>query len=199
MDFLELANSRYATKKYEPTYKISDEKIERLMQILRMSPSSINSQPWNFIFVGDKKLKDELAEVSFHNTQKIKDCSYLVVFNVYDDLEAFDKQVYANLPEGAIGFYEGMKATKSEAELRCWMSEQVYIALGWFLSACAAEGLDSTPMEGIQKEVYTRKLGLKEYHTLLAVAVGKHAADDANHPSITPKKRLGKDRIIKII
>ncbi|MEN9487259.1 MAG: hypothetical protein RIR56_947, partial [Bacteroidota bacterium] len=46
MDFLELMQQRYTTKKYNPTEKINSEKIEQLKQILQLSPSSINGQPW---------------------------------------------------------------------------------------------------------------------------------------------------------
>ena len=71
MDFLELMQQRYTTKKYNPTEKISSEKIEQLKQILQLSPSSINSQPWKFIFVENQELKKQLAEVSKHNTERV--------------------------------------------------------------------------------------------------------------------------------
>ena len=89
MDFLELMQQRYTTKKYNPTEKISSEKIEQLKQILQLSPSSINSQPWKFIFVENQELKKQLAEVSKHNTERVLQCSHLVVFNVVNNLEFF--------------------------------------------------------------------------------------------------------------
>ena len=57
MNFLDLSKSRYTTKKYNPELKISEEKIQQLKEILRLSPSSIDSQPWKFTFVSDKALK----------------------------------------------------------------------------------------------------------------------------------------------
>ena len=47
---------RYTTKKYDVSKKIENQKIEELKEILRLSPSSINSQPWKFTFVSDKEL-----------------------------------------------------------------------------------------------------------------------------------------------
>ena len=91
MDFLELMQQRYTTKKYNPTEKINSEKIEQLKQILQLSPSSINSQPWKFIFVENQELKAQLAEVSRHNTERVLQCSHLVVFNVVNNLEFFEK------------------------------------------------------------------------------------------------------------
>ncbi|MEN4761865.1 nitroreductase family protein [Chryseobacterium sp. C39-AII1] len=51
MSFLEKMKSRYTVKKYNPQGIISEEKIQQLKEILQLSPSSINSQPWNFVFV----------------------------------------------------------------------------------------------------------------------------------------------------
>ena len=50
MNFLELAQNRYTTKYYS-TKRISDEDIAQLKEILRLAPSSINSQPWQFVFI----------------------------------------------------------------------------------------------------------------------------------------------------
>ena len=52
MDFLSLAQNRYTTKIYNGK-TLSKETLEQLNEILRLAPSSINSQPWEFILVGD--------------------------------------------------------------------------------------------------------------------------------------------------
>ncbi|WP_286851441.1 nitroreductase family protein, partial [Sphingobacterium sp. UBA7253] len=46
MAFLETAKQRYTTKKYNSEALIPEEKIAELKEIIRLSPSSINSQPW---------------------------------------------------------------------------------------------------------------------------------------------------------
>lgn len=53
MNFLDKMKNRYTVKKYNPQGKVSEEQITVLKEILNLSPSSINSQPWNFIFVND--------------------------------------------------------------------------------------------------------------------------------------------------
>ena len=63
MSFLDLAKNRYTTKTYSDK-KIDENKIEELKEILRLSPSSINSQPWHFTFVGNPEVKEKLAKVS---------------------------------------------------------------------------------------------------------------------------------------
>ena len=82
MNFLELATTRYTTKSYQDK-RIEKETIEALKEILRLSPSSINSQPWQFLFVSDEKLKNEsLAKLSLMNEQRVKQASHLVIFRV---------------------------------------------------------------------------------------------------------------------
>ena len=196
MDFKTLAGDRYATKKYDPDKKISAELIAELKEILRLSPSSINSQPWRFTFVSDQKLKEELAPFSFHNASKLKDASHIVIFSVIDNLEKFERENIAGLPEGAIAYYNNNIKPGTEEQIKAWMSHQVYLALGFFLSGSAALGVDSTPMEGINAAEYDRVLGLKNHKTLFAVALGYRDPDDFNQPSLKPKSRIDIDKVI---
>lgn len=199
MDFLTLAESRYTTKKYNPNEKISDEKIKQLMEVLRLSPSSINSQPWKFSIISDEKLKSELASVSFFNEPKIKDASHLVVFSAIDDVEKFEQQIKQNLPEGAVGYFNQFIKPKPEAEIKAWLKHQVYLSLGFFLSACATLEIDSTPMEGIKTEEYDRILNIEGYTTLFAVAIGYRATEDVNQPSVKPKSRLALENVVELV
>ena len=199
MNFLDIAKNRYTTKKYDKNEKISDDKIQQLKEILRLSPSSIDSQPWKFVFVSDEETKEQFAKVSYFNEHKVQDASHIVIFSVIDKIELFEKQIKENLPEGAVNYYNNMLKPKSETEIKTWLRSQVYISLGFFLSACAAMDIDSTPMEGIQTEEYTKLLNLDGYKTLFAVAIGYRNPNDENQPSITPKSRLKIEEVIRSI
>ncbi len=54
MSFLESMQTPYTTNKYDASKKIEPSKIQELKAILRLSPSSINSQPWKFTVVSSK-------------------------------------------------------------------------------------------------------------------------------------------------
>lgn len=199
MKFINLSKSRYTTKKYNPSKKISDNEIEELKEILRLSPSSINSQPWKFIFVSNEEIKNQLAEVSYFNEQKIKDASHLVVFCAIDDIQSFENQINENLPEGAVGYYNQFIKPLSEQEIKSWLKHQVYLSLGYFLSACASMSIDSTPMEGIKSNEYNAILDLKNYTTLFAVAIGYREQNDPNQPKIKNKSRLQMEEMVKVL
>lgn len=196
MDFLTLAQKRYTTKKYYANEKLSEDLINKLKSILQLSPSSINSQPWHFTFVSTPEIKKELAEASYFNAPKVLESSYTVVFSAIDNLDKFEKQIEANLPEGSVGYYKQFIKPLPEHEIKAWLQHQVYLSLGYFLSACASLGIDSTPMEGIEKDKYRQILKLEDYQPLFAVAIGKRDANDANQPELKPKSRLLVDQII---
>ncbi|WP_293906448.1 nitroreductase family protein [Sphingobacterium sp. UBA5670] len=199
MAFLETAKQRYTTKKYNSVEIISDDKITELKEIIRLSPSSINSQPWKFFFVSSGEVKQRLAAASYWNAQKINEASHLVVFSALTDVERFETQIENTLPEGSINYYKQFLRSKGELHVKSWMKQQVYLSLGFFLAACAANGIDATPMEGIENEVYDEILDLEGYQTLFAVAIGYRDADDTNQPSMTAKSRLSIENIIEAL
>lgn len=189
MNFLELAKNRYTTKYYS-TKRISDEDIAQLKEILRLAPSSINSQPWQFVFIDDAATKEAFAKVSLNNEDRVRNASHLVVFMANRSLPSFEeKLVKATTEMARVGFYQKVQKPKGDIALYTWINNQVYISLGFFLSACASMGIDSTPMEGI--------LGAADYTTLFAVAIGYRDPEDSNQLHLRPKSRLPLEEVVK--
>lgn len=196
MDFLKLAQTRYTTKKYSGK-QIPETEIAKLKEILHLAPSSINSQPWQFVFVEDNATKEAFAKVSMMNEEKIKKASHLVIFMANSDLPFFEEKLQRATNPYAIDFYQQRLKVKGDVALYSWINNQVYIALGFFLSACAAMGIDSTPMEGILTTEYDKILGDKHYTTLFAVAIGYRDEEDTNQLHLKTKTRLAKEEVIK--
>lgn len=199
MNILDLIQKRYTAKKYNADKAIPQEKIEDLKEILRLTPSSINIQPWKFTFVQNPEVKAKLAAVSMHNTEKINQAQLLVVFSVADNLDAFQKVVDTELPQARRDWYNQIKASMPEADLKIWLSKQVYIALGVGLTASVALGLDSTAMEGIESDKYSDILNMTTYKPLFAMAVGYGSEDDFNRIEVTPKSRRLPENVVETI
>lgn len=200
MSFLDLAKRRYATKKYDPAKKVSVEQIEELKEIIRLSPSSINSQPWKFTFVTDEVVKRELASKSYMNENSINDVGLLVVFSVMDDIEHFEQRNISILPElWRTAFYEPIVKSNGDVATKSWMENQVYLSLGYFLSACISMGLDATPMEGIDRSSYKEILAQDGFSPLFAVTVGYADKTDWAHPTVLPKSRFELDEVVQSI
>ncbi|MNT60513.1 Oxygen-insensitive NAD(P)H nitroreductase [compost metagenome] len=79
------------------------------------------------------------------------------------------------------------------------MEHQVYLSLGYFLSACISMGLDATPMEGINIEGYKQILPQDGYAPLFSVTVGYADLSDWAHPAILPKSRFELDEVVHSI
>ncbi len=199
MSFLTSMKNRYTTKKYDRSKKIDQQKINDLKDILQLSPSSINSQPWKFMFVSDLETKKKLSNVSWLNTEKVLDCDTIVVFSRVDNLDIFEKHLEENTYKRAVDYYKEFIKPLPEEQIKAWFDRQVYLALGVFLSACAEMHIDSTPMEGIEPEHYDRILNLTDYTTLVAVAIGYRDTNDFNQPSKKPKSRVNHSVIIQSI
>ncbi|MEO0790558.1 MAG: nitroreductase family protein [Bacteroidota bacterium] len=199
MNFLTVMQNRYTTKKYDSSKKLSPKQKEALKEILRLSPSSINSQPWKFTFVEDQEVKKQLSEFSWHNTSKVLDCDTVVVFSRIDDVLLFEQQIIEELPEGAVNYFKNFVKPLPEEQIKSWFGRQLYLALGVFLSACADMEIDATPMEGIEPDRYDSILELKDYTSLVAVAIGYRDPEDFNQPDRKPKSRRDHKKVVKSI
>ena len=61
MNFFELINKRESVRGYldKPVEK---EKIEKIIECARLSPSACNAQPWKFVVVNDKDILEKVAK-----------------------------------------------------------------------------------------------------------------------------------------
>jgi nitroreductase len=182
---------RYATKKFDPAKKIPQKTWDALEQALVLAPSSYGLQPWKFFVVENAELRAKLKPASWGQGQ-IVDADKLVVFAVRKDFGPADVDKFVahtaavrGVPAASLEQYRQMmlgsvNGKSPEARL-AWGSKQVYIALGLFLSAAAALGVDACPMEGIDPAKYDEILGLgaKGYTALVVATAGYRAADDA--------------------
>lgn len=191
MNIIKLLQSRYTTKVYDPSFRLSEEQLATIKEVLRLSPSSINSQPWAFELIEDEALKSVLAEESRSNLERVKQASLLIVFYTYRDVETFIKERIdtQETPAQAQTYFHNYVASQGSEAIQAWQTHQIYIALGVLLTSLASMGLDSTPMEGIDVDKYDKILGREKYRPVLAVLVGRHAEDDFNHPSRKSKQR----------
>lgn len=208
MSILLSAQKRYATKAFDSKKSIPQQSIDTLKQIIRLSPSSINIQPWHFIVVTSDQGKAKIAEAcpgSFaYNAKKIKESSLVIIFcaknvvnteNVKQIIEQEDKD----------GRYADNKAKQDRETLltnyinnlnqdpiraKAWIDKQTYIALGNVLLAAADMGIDSVPIEGYHPEILDESFQLtkKGLHSTVIAAFGYHSDTDFN--AKLPKSRL---------
>lgn len=199
MTYLEAIKNRYTTKLYDPAQHVSESMIQDLQEVLRLCPSSINSQPWKFIFVTSRAMKEKLAPVSLMNDQKVQDCSALIVCCGVADVDKFDRDLQVRLSEDAFQYYHDKIKVHGEDYVRHWCAKQVYLAAGVLLGACADMKIDSTPIEGINAQAYDEILQPEGLTTLMAVAVGVRDPEDPNQPAKAPKIRKDLSEVVEVV
>jgi nitroreductase len=206
-ELLAALNWRYATKVFDPTQKIPAATWSALEESLVLTPSSYGLQPWKFLIIQDKELREQLVPHSWRQRQ-VADCSHLVVMATKRIMTEADidanlmriAEVRGGTPDALAGFRKmliGDVITGERSQyITVWAKMQAYIALGQFMAAAALLGIDTCPLEGIDPARYDTLLGLSGYTTLCAVAVGYRAADDA--AASFPKVRFPHARVVEV-
>jgi nitroreductase len=164
---------RYAVKKFDSNKKLSENQLRSLTEALCLTPTSMGLQLMQFIVVSDPEVKKALLPLTY-NQQQVVDCSHVIIFCRIDEVKeehimSFVHQTAAirdldkNSPQLA-GFETMLRSSlnMSTTQQIKWMENQVYLALGNFLTACAVEAIDACPMEGFMPDKVNQLLQLKE-------------------------------------
>jgi nitroreductase len=203
-------NWRYATKKFDPSKKIPADTWRALEQALVLTPSSYGLQPWQFLVITDQAVKEKLVPISWRQTQSA-DCSHFVVFTARRTLTEANVDAYVRHTAEVRGVgvdtlakFKGMMLSQlvpppAGFDIHHWASLQVYIALGNFMTVAAMLGVDTCPMEGIERSNYDALLGLSgsPFTTVVACAAGYRAGDDKC--ATLPKVRFPAEDVVKHI
>jgi nitroreductase len=208
MDILSKLNTRYATKVFDPTKKVSEADMEKLLESIRLSASSLGLQPYKVLVVEDPIIRAELRKVAWNQSQ-ITDASVLLVFAVkfkedeksaddFIDLIAQTRNVTAESLSGYTDMVKGTIKSLDPEQLETWVSKQAYIALGFGLVAAAILDIDACPMEGFSGPDFDdildiNKFGLK---SKVVLAVGYRSKDD-KYQHLAKVRQKKEDFLIK--
>ena len=159
-----------------------------------------------FAVITNPELKRQLPPISW-GQQQFVEASHVVVFAIRKGLGAAEVERFVDsvaetrgIQRESIDGYRKMMlgfVAKPPVDIDQWAARQVYIALGNFMTAAAALGVDTCPMEGIEPAKYDALLGLpaEGYSTLVAACAGYRAADDAY--GRLPKVRYPEQQVIR--
>ncbi|WP_281856789.1 NAD(P)H-dependent oxidoreductase [Litoreibacter halocynthiae] len=167
----DLLNWRYATKKMDPSKAVPQDKVDAIVEAIRMAPTSSGTQPFELIVVTNPDIRSKIAEAAGGQAQ-ITDGSHVLVFAAWDNYTAERIDNVVDLNVAARGdlpmlhaYYDNLKANYLPREVEvnyAHAARQAYIALGVALIAAAEQEVDSTPMEGFDPDAVDTILGLKE-------------------------------------
>ena len=170
MDIISALNWRYASKKMNGE-KVASEKVDIILESIRLSASSMGLQPYQVLVISNRELLEKIKPIA-NNQSQITDASHLLVFAAWDKVtpervDSFIKNIaeVRNISESSLEILKGyclQYTSLSDADSFSWTARQTYIALGTALTAAASLQVDSTPMEGFNAAALDEFLGLGE-------------------------------------
>lgn len=171
-DIIELLNWRYATKKMNPAKAVPEDKVERILEAIRLTATSSGLQPYDMLVVTNPEVREQIKAIAWNQAQ-ITDCSHLLVFAAWDnytperinmmfdltnDIRESTNEGWENYRQRLLKAYPARDAEVNFQHA----ARQAYIGLGSALIAAAAEQVDCTPMEGFTPADLDNILNLPE-------------------------------------
>lgn len=211
-DFLNAMNFRHACKEFDGSKKISEDDFNFILETGRLSPSSLGLEPWNFLVIDNKEIREELKEVSWGAQGQLPTASHYVIFltrtknelsydskyveNMFRDVHHMPEEVIAGIKTKMEDFQKNdAKMFDNSRGIEEWSSKQCYIAMGNMMTGAAAIGIDSCPIEGFSRDAVEAIL---EKHNLLdknkfTVAVAAAFGYRINEPKRAKSRQELKD------
>ena len=104
MDIINSLEWRYATKKFDPSKKLSKDKVDKLKIAFNLTATSFGLQPVKMIVINNKELQEKFVEHSYYQRQ-VADASHLLVLCIENDTTTNDINAYFELEKKIRKFY----------------------------------------------------------------------------------------------
>ncbi len=190
MDIIQSLQWRYATKKFDASEILSEEKLNTLKQAFNLTATSFGLQTIKLVIVQNKEIRKQLVNHSYGQAQ-VFHASHLLVICIDDNILDGDVDIHfdnvndiRSTPEIILAPYradlKAMMRDMTIEERQEWSIKQTYIALGNLMTVCAVERIDACPMEGFDTERFDEILGLKKRNlkSVLLLPVGYRDKND---------------------
>ncbi len=205
--FLERLNWRYAVKKMDSGKVVPTEKVQKIVEAVRLAPTSSGLQPFELFVITNKALQKEIRAIAWDQSV-VTDGSHLLVFAAWDNytaerIDAVTQQMgdeRGGLNDALVGYFDNLKSAylpRAAEENYAHAARQAYIALGFALAAAAELEVDSTPIEGFDPEALDDILGLKNkgLKSVLLLPLG-YRAQDGDWLQSMKKVRKSKETLV---
>ena len=206
LNTIEKLQWRYATKRFDPSKILSEEKLNILKQTFNLTATSYGLQPLKLLIVHTDEVKKQLLPLTFNQPQ-VRDASHVLVLCIEKNidskfivehfkrveekretprsiLEPFEKALLNNFSE------------KQSPEIRQWMVNQLYLTLGALLTVCAIENIDACPIEGFESKKYDELLGLEKMSLESVIVLPIGYRDETDFFINLKKVRRGIDELV---
>lgn len=168
-EILRVHKFRFACKEFDENKKVSKEDLEFILEVGRLSPSSFGFEPWKFLVLENKSLREKILPVTWGVQRQMPSLSYLVVIlarkkldmiyssdyikYMVEDVHKIPKDMAELRIERYRKFQESdFKLLDNDRDIFDWAVMQTYIPLANMMTAAAQIGIDTCPIEGFDRE-----------------------------------------------
>ena len=208
-----LQHQRYATKKFDPARRISDEDWATLVEVGRLAPSSLGFEPWKMLLLNNAEMKQDLKSIAWGAASMLDGASHFVIYLArkgvnYETpyIERLMQEVRHRSydPESAYAhriksFQESDFKLNDDRSLFDWASKQTYIQMANMMNAAVLMGIDSCPIEGFDKDKVEAYLEAKGVLDTSEFGVSVMCAFGYRNEEIKPKVRWNTESIYEVI
>ena len=190
MNLIDKLKWRYATKKMDPNKVVPTDKVEQILEAVRLTASSSGLQPYELIVITNKDLREKIKAIA-NNQSQVTDCSHLIVFAAWDHYTAERINHAFDMTEKVRNFKNDAGVAYRQMLLKNYpardpevnfnhTAKQAYIGLGTALIAAAEAEVDATPMEGFDPKALDDILELKAkgLQSVVMLPLGYRKADE---------------------
>ncbi len=217
MDILSAAKKRHTAKAYDAERRIPEEVMQQVYDLLRNSPSSVNSQPWHFVVANTPEGRARVAKAAqggyAYNASKILDASHVIVLCSRIDMDDAHLETLLEQEARDGRFRDDAARAGQDAARRGyvrqhrfggkdvaqWLEKQVYLALGTAMLGASALEIDATPMEGFDQQILDAEFGLNEKGLASLVLLSFGYSSPADFNKALPKSRLSQEATFTFI
>ena len=183
MDTFDAIKTRRAIKKFDNTYKMSDEQVQSLMKLTLLSPTSYNQQNWRFVTVTDQKVKEQIHVAARNQAQPLDGSLVILLCGNMNAWKDDPMRYWKNHPlekqehvRDALHkkYSDSPQNRRDEAMRSCGFAAQT------IMLAAKQMGLDSCPMVGFEYDEMAKIINLPDDHIIvMMIVVGKAASPAA--------------------
>lgn len=211
-DVLRTFHYRASTRSYDGRKKIPSDDFKYILELGRLSPSSVGSEPWQFIVLQNPELRQKIKPYCW-GIPTMETASHIVVIlakkNARYDTEFMiesmrRRQVPEDQLEATINKYRDFqendsKILESDRSLFDWTSKQTYIALANMMTGAALIGIDSCPIEGFDYGEVNKILAGAGLFDPYEWGVSVMCTFGYRDKEIRKKLRKGFDEVVKFV
>lgn len=197
---LENLKTRFSCRDFKDE-PLKQEHLKEILELARLSPSSLGLEPWKFVATSSKEKLQELGTIA-NNQAQVKNCgAVIIILSRLDFKDYFEPKLRSRkMSEEDIDFrlktYKPFLEAMNDEQSLFYAREQAHLALMSILFAANALNIGSCTIGGFDKNALNAylKLDTSKITSTLMVALGYKKSE-----AMPEKARFSFDEVVSFI